>query len=93
MSVFNYRLQSDYSFLLLDVFGWENYSICSFEQLLVNTVNEALQSTYNAIVFKAYQVRRHFFLIISIFKYVICFFTFFLMFSLSRLKWKMKLST
>ncbi|XP_028405208.1 unconventional myosin-IXb-like [Dendronephthya gigantea] len=50
------RLQSDFSLVLLDVFGWENYSVCSFEQLCINTVNEALQSTYNAVVFTTYQM-------------------------------------
>ena len=61
------RLQSEFSLVLLDIFGWENYSICSFEQLCINTVNEALQSTYNAVIFTMYQVFRYRLLVVEVY--------------------------
>ncbi|XP_046857357.1 unconventional myosin-IXa-like isoform X2 [Xenia sp. Carnegie-2017] len=49
------RVESYFSLVLLDVFGWENYSICSYDQLCINSVNEILHTCYNAIVFTAYE--------------------------------------
>ncbi|XP_030067877.1 unconventional myosin-XV [Microcaecilia unicolor] len=50
-----YPKQDSFSIAILDIYGFEDLSFNSFEQLCINYANECLQSFFNKIVFKEEQ--------------------------------------